>query len=202
MAAIQITDEQVDALRAFLRPATARNDEEFADSEAASEPVVKEEGQALLYLAAFDEALQQRFASSTDLGGDIVRFVADFRSVHEPFGWFRIDPRMAEAMIRGRFGLEPEPILDPDDVLNTQIVMLQMLVMDLRRLRGFDASVLEGFVTRSTERAAGLAVAVTQLLDGPGADAALARRLRDRLADQHARGGAGPDQGSNATGPM
>jgi hypothetical protein len=168
MTALTITDSQVASLCAFLRPATARNDEEFAEFKAAvSEPVLWEEGQALLYLAAFDEALEQRFASSADLSGDIVRFVADFRSVHEPRGGLRIDPRLAEAMILGKFGLGPEPVIDPGDVLNTQVLMLQMLVTDLRRLDGFDTDALEIFLTRSRERANKLAATVIQLLDRP-----------------------------------
>lgn len=163
MATITITDAHLASLRAFLRPATAGTDEEFDEFKASSEPAIEEEGQVLLYLAAFDEALQQRFAGSTDLSGDIIRLVADFRSVQEPRGGLHIDPRMAEAMIRGKFGLQPEPVIDPADVLAVQLLMLQLLVTDLRRLRGFDAAALEDFLARSRGRAAKLASTVAQL---------------------------------------
>jgi hypothetical protein len=156
-------DAHVASLRAFLRPAIARSDDEFAKFKASSEPALEEEGQVLLYLAAFDAALQQRFGDSPNLSGDIIRFVAAFRSVHEPRGGLHIDPHMAEAMIRGKFGLQPEPAIDPGDVLGVQLLMLQLLVTDLHRLRGFDAAALEDFLTRSRERAAKLATAVAQL---------------------------------------
>jgi hypothetical protein len=43
-------------------------------------------------------------------------------------------------MIRGKSALQPEPDIYPGDVLGVQLLMLQLLVTDLRRLRGFDAA--------------------------------------------------------------
>ena len=138
-----VTADQLAALRSYLVGDFDTHDQLRArlDSTAARA------GYAELIAAAFFKAVDQRFGKSgTDAG--VVEFVGSVRSRSEGLS-DKIDPSVAERLIRAVYTEEEIDDLDGETVLGTEFLLLAALIVDEQ----FDAAELDEFLLGARELA-------------------------------------------------
>lgn len=138
-----VTDHQVATLRALL----ASDFDEHARLRAQLDQDADREGYSALIAAAFFEAADRRFAASHS-NANIVEFVASARASSEGAAE-KIDPVLAERMIRGVFAEEIIGDVPDQVVVETQLLLLAALVAEGR----FGAGELDGFMAESRKLA-------------------------------------------------
>ena len=138
-----VTDDQVATLRALL----AGDFGEHGRLRAQLDLEADREGYSALIAAAFFEAADRRFAAS-HAKADIVEFVASARAT-TPGTAEKIDPVLAERMIRGVFQNESLGDVPDQLVVETQLLLLAALVAEGR----FGAGELDGFMAESRKLA-------------------------------------------------
>jgi hypothetical protein len=117
-----VTDEQIDALRAYLT-----GDREAYDGfRSGSNPVDAQRGYAFLFAAAFFEAANRRFAPAWNVL-DVVRFVAGVRSryLEDPE---ELHPGRAEWLLRSALGDRSLAAGLDDETRAAQVVLLPALL--------------------------------------------------------------------------
>ncbi|HZB32801.1 MAG TPA: hypothetical protein VE465_21765 [Streptosporangiaceae bacterium] len=121
-----VTADQVATLRAYLKGDFGEYERlvDQLDSGAART------GYSVLLAAAFFKAVDRRFAENgTD--ADVVEFVGHVRARSERLG-DKIDPRIAERLIRAVYTDEDIDDIDGETVIGTQFLLLAALVVDER----------------------------------------------------------------------
>lgn len=119
-----VSNEQVATLRAFLKgdfdEYERLNDQLDRDADGA--------GFGALIAGGFFEAVDRKFGSSAK-DADIIEFVSDVRSRSDRASE-RIDPKVAERLIRSTFGDGSVADLDDETVGRTQLLLLTALIAD------------------------------------------------------------------------
>lgn len=138
-----VTDQQFATLRALL----AGNFDEHRKLLSRLNQDADREGYSALIAAAFFVAADRRFAAR-HAQADIVEFVASARASSDDAAE-KIDPLLAERMIRGVF--EDETVDDVSDqaIVETQILLLAALVSEAK----LDESSLDEFLAESRKLA-------------------------------------------------
>jgi hypothetical protein len=140
---MSVTDHQVATLRALL----AGDFEEHSRLRAQLDPDADREGYSALIAAGFFEAADRRFAAGhTD--AEIIEFVAAARATSAGTAE-KIDPRLAERMIRGVFEDEPIDDVTGQTTVETQVLLLAAMVAEAR----LDGTELDAFLAESRKMA-------------------------------------------------
>jgi hypothetical protein len=121
-----VTDDQVAALRALLRDDMDRYQKIYGSLDRAE----AKKGYPALITAAFIEAVERRFGASYQ-PADIVTFVADVRARSDRLA-SRIDPDVAELVIRAVLGDGTTRGLDKEAVTSAKLLLLGGLIADAR----------------------------------------------------------------------
>src|SRR5690242_3987632 len=117
-----ISDEQVAALRAFL----AGDFETHQRLHGQLDPIPAQTGYTALIAGAFFEAVDRRF-SRKETDSDVVEFVGSIRARSERLAE-KLDPQIAERLIRHSLGQGSIADLDDETVVQNQIVLLSGLI--------------------------------------------------------------------------
>jgi hypothetical protein len=138
-----VTDHQVAALRALL----AGNFDEHRKLLARLRLDADREGYSALVTAGFFEAADRRFADG-HTAAEIAGFVAWARATTDDAA-DKIDPRIAERLIRGVFEDENMHDVGGQTLMETQLLLLAALVSEAR----FTDSELDAFMVGSRKLA-------------------------------------------------
>jgi hypothetical protein len=138
-----VTDQQAAALRAQLAGKVDEHKRLFAQLD----PVAARKGYGALVSAAFCEAADQRFGKG-DTGAEVIEFVGDVRSRSSDAA-DKIDPRIAERLIRAVYTDEEVGDIDARTKFTTQLLLLAGMVSDQR----FDDAGLDEFMARARKLA-------------------------------------------------
>src|SRR5918992_1586448 len=135
--------DQVATLRAYL----AGDFEEYERRYAQLDPdAVRKTYMALIEAACF-EAIDRRFAKSGTVA-DVIEYVGDVRSRSERVGE-KLDPRVAEQLIRAVLGDGSIDDLDDKTRFGTEIVLLAALIADEQ----LDEAGLDEFIAQARQLA-------------------------------------------------
>jgi hypothetical protein len=132
-----VTDDQVSALRALLQDDTKRYGETFDQLDRTA----AKKGYTALVAGAFMEAVQRRFGQNYR-ESEVVDFVASLRTRSNRLA-DRIDPDIAERMIKSLYGDATVRDVSDGVVAGTQLLLLTGLVADA----GMDDAQLEPFLS-------------------------------------------------------
>ena len=138
-----VTDHQVATLRALL----AGDFEEHSRLRAQLDLDADREGYSALTAAGFFEAADRHFTAG-HTRAEIAEFVAAARATSADTAE-KIDPRIAERMIRGVFEDENIDDVTGQTVVETQVLLLVALVAEAR----LDAPELDAFLAESRKLA-------------------------------------------------
>ncbi len=138
-----VTDHQVATLRALL----AGNFDEHRKLRVQLGRDADREGYSALVAAGFFEATDRRFAKG-HTAAEIVEFVTSARATTEDAA-DKIDPRIAERLIRGVFEDEDMHDVGGQTIMETQLLLLAALVSEAR----FTDSELDSFMADSRKLA-------------------------------------------------
>jgi hypothetical protein len=138
-----ITADQVATLRAYL----TGDFDAYDQLRARLDSTAARAGYSALIAAAFFKAVDQRFAKS-DADAEVVLFVGSVRARSEGLG-DKIDPGVAERLIRAVYTDEEIDDLDGETVLGTELLLLAALIVDEQ----FDDSELDEFLSAARKLA-------------------------------------------------
>jgi hypothetical protein len=131
-----VTDDQVSALRALLKDDTDHYREIFDQLDRTA----AKKGYTALVAGAFMEAVQRRFGQ-TYREAEVVDFIASVRTRSDRLA-DRIDPDIAERIIKSLYGDATVRDVSDGVVAGTQLLLLTGLVVDA----GMDDAQLEAFL--------------------------------------------------------
>lgn len=131
-----VTDDQVSALRALLKDDIGQHREIFDQLDRST----AKKGYTALVAGAFMEAVEKRFGQSYRQA-DVVDFVANVRARSDRLA-NRIDPDIAERMIKSLYGDATVRDVSDGVVAGTQLLLLGGLVADA----GMDDAQLDAFL--------------------------------------------------------
>jgi len=131
-----VTDQQVAALRAYLKGEFERHSQLLDQLD----PVADSDGWSALVAAGFFEAVDRRWGDNRDTA-QIVEYIGSVRTISPELS-DQIDPRVAEPLILACLGQGAVPDVDDETRHATQLLLCTALVADAK----YDDEALDAFL--------------------------------------------------------
>jgi hypothetical protein len=131
---VLVSDQQVSAFRAYV----IGDFDQYRWLSSQLDRDADQEAFAALVVAGFFEAVDRRFADASD---EVIEYVGSVRARSDKLA-DKVDPQIAERLIRHALGDGPSPNVDSETRTGTQLVLLTALVHDSQ----YDKQELEQFL--------------------------------------------------------